>query len=618
MAEAMVEETKAAPEERGSVKPKRNRARILVAVVLPILAVGGYFLWSYWNSYESTDDAQVNGHVNAVSARISGQVASVTVLSEQQVKAGDVLVKIDPRDYEVAVAKAEADLAGAEAELQSAKTDVPITTANTASLLKTAHSGRADAGASLLGAQRQLNAASARLQSAQAQVQEAEANYKKAADDVERYKQLVGKEEISRQQYDQAVQTAAAAKATVDSKRASVNEARQNITVAETNIEQARARIGQAEATVQSAMTAPQQVLVSQAKARSAAAKLLEKQAALDQAKLNLSYTTIAAPVSGVVGKKSVEVGQNVAPGQQLMAIVPLDDIWITANFKETQLRRMKPGQKVKISVDAYGRDYTGQGDGDRRGDGGAVQSAAAGERDGELREGGAADSGADRPRPRPERRSPFAAGNVGDADGGAAIAGGRRTRETRNDHERRSHACMEAEHNEWAIALTVTMATFMEVLDTSIANVALPHIAGNLSAGQDESTWVLTSYLVSNAIVLPISAWLATRLGRKRFYMTCVALFGVSSPAVRAGAELACWFSSACCRARAAEDWRRASRRFWPTRSRRPNAAWRSPSTAWRWCWRRRSGRRWAATSPTISIGAGSSSSTCRWRWCR
>lgn len=361
MAETTMEETKAPVEERGGAKRKPNRARILIPVVLVILAVGGYFLWSYWSSYETTDDAEVNGHVNAVSARVSGQVAQVTVLDEQQVKAGDVLVKIDPRDYEVAVAKAEADLADAEAELQSAKTDVPITTANTASQLKTAHSGTVDAGASLTGAERQMNATQARLDSAQAQVQEAEANYKKAADDVERYKQLVGKEEISRQQYDQAVQTAAAAKATLDSKRASVNEAKQNITVAQTNIDQARARIVQAEATVQSAMTAPQQVLVSQAKAKSSAAKLLEKQAALDQARLNLSYTTIVAPVSGIVGKKSVEVGQNVAPGQQLLAIVPLEDVWITANFKETQLRKMKPGQKVKISVDAYGRDYWGK-----------------------------------------------------------------------------------------------------------------------------------------------------------------------------------------------------------------------------------------------------------------
>ncbi len=361
MAETTMEETKAPVEERGGAKRKPNRARIVVPAVLLILAVGGYFLWSYWSSYETTDDAEVNGHVNAVSARVSGQVAEVTVLDEQQVKAGDVLVKIDPRDYEVAVAKAEADLADAEAELQSARTDVPITTANTSSQLKTAHSGTVDAGASLTGAERQLNATQARLDSAEAQVKEAEANYKKAADDVERYKQLVGKEEISRQQYDQAVQTAAAAKATLDSKRASVNEARQNITVAQTNIEQARARIVQAEATVQSAMTAPQQVLVSQAKAKSSAAKLMEKQAALDQAKLNLSYTTITAPVSGIVGKKSVEVGQNVAPGQQLLAIVPLEDVWITANFKETQLRKMKPGQKVKISVDAYGREYSGK-----------------------------------------------------------------------------------------------------------------------------------------------------------------------------------------------------------------------------------------------------------------
>lgn len=361
MAETTVEETKTAAEERSGARPKRNRARIVVPVVVLVLAVGGYFLWSYWNSYETTDDAEVNGHVNAVSARINGQVAQVTVIDQQEVKAGDVLVKIDPRDYEVAVAKAEADLADAEAELQGAKTDVPITTANTASQLKTAHSGRVDAGASLLGAERQLNAAQSRLESAQAQVNEAEANYKKAADDVERYKQLVGKEEISRQMYDQAVQTAAAAKATLDSKRASVNEARQNITVAQTSIEQAQARIGQAEATVQAAMTAPQQVLVSQARAKSSAAKLLEKQAALDQAKLNLSYTTIVAPVSGIVGKKSVEVGQNVSPGQQLLAIVPLEDVWITANFKETQLRRMKPGQRVKISVDAYGREYWGK-----------------------------------------------------------------------------------------------------------------------------------------------------------------------------------------------------------------------------------------------------------------
>ncbi len=347
--------------ERGTAPARRNRVRVIVPVVLLILAVGGYFLWSYMSSYESTDDAQVDGHVNAISARIGGQVLQVMVEDQQYVNAGDVLVKIDPRDFEVAVAQAEAEVADAEASVLSSQTDVPITSMTTASTLQTAQSTKADAEAALLSSQRQLNAYRSRLESAEAQVNEAEANYKKASDDVERYRQLVGKEEISRQEFDQAVQTAAAAKATLASRQASVNEARQNVTVAQATIQQAQARIAQADASIQSAMTGPRQVAVSRARAKSSEAKLLQKKAALDQAKLNLSYATITAPVSGVVGKKTVEVGQNVSPGQQLLAIVPLDDVWITANFKETQLRHMKVGQRVKFSVDAYGREYTGK-----------------------------------------------------------------------------------------------------------------------------------------------------------------------------------------------------------------------------------------------------------------
>lgn len=363
MAETSVQETTKSEgaTERAAAPSRRGKAKIIVPLVLAILAVGGYFLWSYWNSYESTDDAQVDGHVNAVSARINGQVTQVLVEDQQFVNAGDVLVKIDPRDFEVAVAQAEAEVADADASVLSSRTDVPITATTTVSTLETARSTKADAQAALLSAERQLNAYQARLASAEAQVSEAEANFKKASDDVDRYRQLVAKEEISRQEYDQAVQTAAAAKATLASRQASVNEARQNVTVAQANIQQAQARISQADASIQSAMTGPKQVAVSKARAQSAEAKLLEKKAALDQAKLNLSYTTITAPVSGVVGKKTVEVGQNISPGQQLLAIVPLDDVWITANFKETQLRRMKVGQKVKFSVDAYGREYTGK-----------------------------------------------------------------------------------------------------------------------------------------------------------------------------------------------------------------------------------------------------------------
>jgi membrane fusion protein (multidrug efflux system) len=330
-----------------------------IALVI-ILAIGGYLLWKYLSSYESTDDAQIDGHVNAISARISGHLSEVPVEDAQIVKAGDVLVKIDPRDYEVAVSQAQANLADAEASLQSARTDLPIVSTNTESALQTARSSRADAGAGLLGAERQFEAAEARLQTAQAQVNEAQANYKKAADDAARYKQLVDKDEISRQTYDQAEQTAEAAKATVAAQNAAVLEARHNAGAAEAAMEQAQTKLPQADASIQSALTRPQLVSQSQSRLKSAAAKVAELQAQLDQAKLNLSYTIIVAPVSGVVGKKTAEIGQNVSPGEQLMAVVPLDDIWVTANFKETQLRKMQPGQKVKFSVDAYDHEYSG------------------------------------------------------------------------------------------------------------------------------------------------------------------------------------------------------------------------------------------------------------------
>jgi membrane fusion protein, multidrug efflux system len=285
----------------------------------------------------------------------------VPVEDEQYVKAGDVLARIDPKDYSVALANARADLAAAEAASQSSRTDVPITSTTTSSQLKNARSGRADTDAALLGAQRQLSAAQARLDTAEAQVREAQSTYKNTADDVARYKLLVDKDEIARQRYDTAVSLSNTAKATVDARQATVVEAEQNIRVAQSAIDQANARIAQADASIESALTAPQQVAVSQARAKSAEALVAQRRTLVEQAQLNLSYCTIVAPVSGIVGKKTVEAGANVSPGQQLMAVVPLDDIWITADFKETQLRLMKPGDRVSFSVDAYGREYRGK-----------------------------------------------------------------------------------------------------------------------------------------------------------------------------------------------------------------------------------------------------------------
>jgi membrane fusion protein (multidrug efflux system) len=348
--------------EKRSPHRARKLGRILVPVlIVAVLAVAGYYVWRHFNTYETTDDAQIDGHINAISARISGYVAEVLVTDEKYVKAGDVLVRIDPKDYEAALAKAEADLADAEAALETSRIDIPITNTNTASQLKTANSGRVDSVAFLNGAERQLAAAQARVESAGAQVREAQANLSKANDDVRRYKLLVDKDEIARQQYDTAVSAAAAAQATLEARVAGVREAEQNIVVAQSAVEQARTRIVQADASIESALTAPKQVAVSETRAKSALAQVAQRRALVQQAKLNLSYCTVVAPVTGIIGKKTVELGENVSPGEQLMAVVPLDDVWITANFKETQLSRMNPGQRVKFSVDAYGKEYTGR-----------------------------------------------------------------------------------------------------------------------------------------------------------------------------------------------------------------------------------------------------------------
>jgi membrane fusion protein (multidrug efflux system) len=335
--------------------------KIIGAVVLLVFGVMGYFVWLEMQKSVTTDDAEIDGRIVAISPRVGGHIVEMNVQDEQFVKAGDVLVKLDPQDFEVAVAKARADLDDALAGLQSSRTDVPLTTATTSSTLSGAQSVRQDATAGVAWAEKQMSVWHARLASAEANVRVAEANANKASQDVERYKMLVAKDEISKQQYDQAVSAVEAARATVEAQKATVVEAQQNIAAAEVAVLQAKSKVSQADATVESAMTGPQQVAITQSKVKAGQAKVEQRQAELAQAQLNLKYTTIVAPVSGVVGKKSVELGQNVAPGQQMMAIVPLDDIWITANFKETQLRDMRPGQPVKISVDADGRDYSGK-----------------------------------------------------------------------------------------------------------------------------------------------------------------------------------------------------------------------------------------------------------------
>ena len=329
-------------------KRSKGRRNILIVVIAFVVLVGGFFLWRYLGSYESTDDAQVDAHLYPVSARVSGYVVKVNVDDNQYVQKGAVLVEIDPKDYEVAVEQAKANLANAEATAQSLNIDVPITSVSTSSQLKFATSGVEDAGAGITNAEKQLAAA-------QAQLDAAEANDVKAQDDLRRYKALVDKQEVAEQVYDQAL---AAAK----SSTATVAAARDNVAAGEQAVRQARSRLGQSEANQQSAETGPQQVSSTRARARAAIADVQQKRAALEQAQLNLQYTQIVAPVNGEVNK-TVVVGLNVQPGQQLLTVVPLDEVWITANFKETQLRQMKVGQKSEIHVDSSGRTFKGHVD---------------------------------------------------------------------------------------------------------------------------------------------------------------------------------------------------------------------------------------------------------------
>jgi membrane fusion protein (multidrug efflux system) len=331
-----------------SHRPKLDKKKKLVLLAtIAVLLVGGFFVWRYYAQFVSTDDAQIEGHLHAVSARVTGYVTKVTVDDTQYVEKGTVLVKLDPSDFQVAVDLAKAKLAKAQAEAAATLAGVPIASVST---LSQVHSAQADVEAAEAG----ILAAEKGFQEAEARLAQVEANNVKVQEDLERYRQLVVKREISRQQFDQAV---AASKASA----AAVIGAQAGVAASEQQVNQARSRLQQAEAGLRSAHTRPEQLQATRARARAAAAAVVEAQAELHRAELNLEYTTIVAPAAGIVGKRTAVAGQNVSPGQTLLVIVPTRDIWVTANFKETELKGMSVGQPVEIHVDAYDRDYRGK-----------------------------------------------------------------------------------------------------------------------------------------------------------------------------------------------------------------------------------------------------------------
>jgi membrane fusion protein (multidrug efflux system) len=326
----------------------RHPGRILLgAIALVALAIGAALLWTYLSSYESTDDAQVDGHINMLSPRIAGTVVGVYVEDDQFVKAGQVLVDLDPRDYKTALAQASGAYAQSLAQLNAENPSVPIVQTTNETTI-------AEGGASVVVAEKAVAAAQQQYEAKLADQRSAEAQNVKAQRDVVRFQPLVDKAEISRQQFDAVVAAAASAAAGVDAAKAAVQ-------VALRMSDERRAELSQAETRLDEARkNAPRQTAVRQATVATRRAGAISAQAMLDQARLNLSYAKIVAPVSGVVVNKTVEVGQHLQPGEEMLAISQVGDIWITANFKETQLRKIRPGQSVDVKVDAFGTTFHG------------------------------------------------------------------------------------------------------------------------------------------------------------------------------------------------------------------------------------------------------------------
>ena len=331
--------------ETETARPKRRRG-ILIAVIVVLVLVALGFWWRSTFS-EDTDDAQINGHLIEVSSRIAGHVKAVYVKENEKVNRGALIAELDPSDYQVAVERAQAAIASAQAAASAAKVSIPLITANTGSNLSSANADVASAQAGLSQAQQQSDGARAR-------VAQAQANYTKAQSDLERYQPLVQKDVISKQQYDAAV-------AAADAGKASVADAEAGQKAAADGVRAAREKLNQAQALQKYAQTGPKQVAQQSARAEQAIAQVKEAQAALDQANLNLSYTKIYAPVTGIITRKSIEVDENVSSGQNLLTLVSLEDLWVTANFKETQLANMRAAQSVDIHVDATGNTYKGR-----------------------------------------------------------------------------------------------------------------------------------------------------------------------------------------------------------------------------------------------------------------
>jgi len=336
----------------------------VVLVLLLILAAAAYAVFLHYRDRISSDDANVDGHVTAVAPKVSGNVVEVAVQDNQEVKAGQVLVRIDPRDYQARVDLAKAAVLQAESQLSSARTAVPWVNDTTQSSNSLASAQMESALAEVERARAAYDQAStADLAYAEANIRSKQASSDRAQADLARMKPLLDKAEISKQQYDAYLAAARVAEGDLKASQEKLASAQKEAAIRKAALDAAQTHVAQAKAQVENSLANRKQVDIRKADVSGASASVEAARARLEAAELDLSYTTITAPLDGVVTRKSVEMGQIVQPGQSLMAIIPLHDTWITANFKETQLANVRPGQKAEIHVDMYGRSVTGHVD---------------------------------------------------------------------------------------------------------------------------------------------------------------------------------------------------------------------------------------------------------------
>ncbi|HLK20247.1 MAG TPA: HlyD family secretion protein [Bryobacteraceae bacterium] len=340
------EEPEQQKEKEEEKKPHPLRKFIIIGAVI-VVAIIGVIWWLHSRQFEDTDDAQVDGHTSGIAARVAGNVVAVYVDENQFVKAGEVLVDLDPRDYKVAVEQARSQWMQAQAQTEAEQPNVPVTQTTNETTI-------ANASTDIVSAQAGVAAAERDYQAALARIRESEANNAKAQSDVERYRPLAEKDEIPKEQFDQVVATAKAMAATVAANQATAASALRQVDQKKAQLTEAQQRAEEAR------KNAPQQVAIRRANVLSRRSSAEAAHAQLDQALLNLQYCKIVSPVNGIVSKRVAEVGEHLTPGQQVMLVTQLDDLWVTANFRETQLRKMHPGQSARIHVDALDGDFDG------------------------------------------------------------------------------------------------------------------------------------------------------------------------------------------------------------------------------------------------------------------